>query len=110
MCAEMIIEATTNHLTLAAHAHMGQECNYYTHSIHPFPKMVGLYKDPKGEDIFNEIAISNSLSITKDSNGTFNRNEMEGLRQRIKELETEIKDKDVRIAIDFVPLQLDKRL
>lgn len=52
--------------------------------------MVGLYKDPKGEEIFSMTA-ANSVRLTKDS--TRNDNEILNLRKRVKELESEVKVK-----------------
>ncbi len=47
--------------------------------------MVGLYKDPKGENIFKKT----STAITRESESKFTECEMQGLRKRIKELEDE---------------------
>ncbi len=55
--------------------------------------MVGLYKDPKGEDIFKRTTVaSNSISVSKV---TYSKSEVLGLRKRIKELEDEVKETQV---------------
>ena len=59
--------------------------------------MVGLYKDPQGDDIFKKSNhISNSIMGT---NGGMSKNcecaEMPALKKRIKDLEDEMKQKDV---------------
>ena len=59
--------------------------------------MVGLYKDPQGDDIFKKSThISNSIMGT---NGGTSKNgecaEMPALKKRIKDLEDEMKQKDV---------------
>lgn len=55
--------------------------------------MVGLYKDPKGETIFERTSVANnSLGVPSKS---VKLSENENLRKRIKELEDEIKQKDV---------------
>ncbi len=61
--------------------------------------MVGLYKDPKGEKIFRKIsAVSNTLGVSIDSAS----DEVRGLRRRIRELEDEVKEKDVRMCIFII--------
>ena len=61
--------------------------------------MVSLYKDPKGEDIFkltgtiNKSALSMGSGHKKDSNLTDMT--LPGLKKRIKDLEDEMKQKDV---------------
>ncbi len=56
--------------------------------------MVGLYKDPKGETIFEKSTAVPShagLSIVKENESKTGESETEGLRRRIKELEEEVK-------------------
>lgn len=54
--------------------------------------MVGLYKDPEGENIFKDTHVaSNSLGISKDSEGKYSEGEMLGLQRRVKELEDDNK-------------------
>ena len=61
------------------------------------PQMVGLYKDPQGKKIFREVGTnSTSTGISKESKSIFSEDEVLGLRKRIKELEDEVKEKDVR--------------
>jgi hypothetical protein len=52
--------------------------------------MVGVYKDPKGENIFKETSSS-------FSNKTVSSEEVVDLQKKVKELEDEIKKKDVRM-------------
>lgn len=54
--------------------------------------MVGLYKDPSGEDIFKNSSITNQLN-SKDV--ILNEGDVPGLRRRIKQLEDDMKKKDV---------------
>ena len=56
--------------------------------------MVGLYKDPKGENIFTG-SLAVSTNDTSKIETTVNEGEVLGLRRRIKELEDEVKEKDV---------------
>ncbi len=57
--------------------------------------MVSLYKDPQGEDIFKKSsAISESLGFANENKSTSNENEIR-LRKKIKNLEDEMKQKDV---------------
>ena len=58
--------------------------------------MVGLYKDPKGEHIFGKTS---TPTPTKGIVASNNQNEQEvtALRQRIKELEDEVKKKEVSV-------------
>ena len=52
--------------------------------------MIGLYTDPKGEDIFKKSsALTNGVS-SKDSEYKYTETEMQGLRRRIKELEDKV--------------------
>ena len=55
-----------------------------------------LYKDPKGENIFKNIA-STPVRVTKDSERVFTETEVNGLRKRIIELEDAVKEKDVSL-------------
>lgn len=50
-----------------------------------FVKMVSLYKDPNGKDVFTKTAPAISTSEQQPDS--------ENLRQRIKELETELEKK-----------------
>ena len=52
--------------------------------------MVGVHKDPKGEEIFKNSNLNASLSKETDLT------DVSELRKRIKELEAEVKQKDVR--------------
>ncbi len=55
-------------------------------------QMVGLYKDPEGEDIFRSTPAASTLGTAK-AETTFNNNdEVPGLRKRIRELEDEVKE------------------
>ena len=54
--------------------------------------MVGLYKDPKGENIFKNSSAIKSLNTTKELEGS--ENEV-NLQQKIKDLEDEVKQKNV---------------
>lgn len=58
--------------------------------------MVGLYKDPKGEDIFKKSSgVSESMGIAKiETESKYTENEVR-LRKKIKSLEDEVKQKDV---------------
>ena len=58
--------------------------------------MVGLYKDPKGDSIFERSSAAASYShhstgITREDGSSNNNSEVPGLRKRIKELEDEVK-------------------
>ena len=58
--------------------------------------MVGLYKDPKGEEIFRSTPVASSLGVAKEYDASFINSENPGLRKRIRELEEEVKEmKDV---------------
>ena len=53
--------------------------------------MVGLYTDPKGEDIFKNTSVaSSSFGVTKETEYKFTESEVLGLRKRVKELETRV--------------------
>ncbi len=52
-------------------------------------QMVGIYRDPKGEKIFEKT------SVTTTTNNSSKMNENEGLRKRIKLLEDEVNEKNV---------------
>ena len=54
--------------------------------------MVGLYKDPKGEDIFRKSSIPSQTQSVSSENY---QSEVVVLRRRIKELEDEVKEKKV---------------
>ena len=64
-----------------------------------FLQMVGLYKDPNGENIFKSssgAASHPTVNISKDSG--LNENDdvtVTGLRRRVRELEVAMKEKDV---------------
>ena len=54
-------------------------------------QMVGLYTDPKGEDIFKNTSVaSSSFGVTKETEYKFTESEVLGLRKRVKELETRV--------------------
>lgn len=58
--------------------------------------MINLYKDPKGENIFRKIdGATKSKKISEIVEISSGENEAEGLRKRLKELESEVKEKDV---------------
>ena len=57
--------------------------------------MVGLYKDPKGEDIFKNTSGIKSLNTTRESEGT--ENEVH-FQQKIKDLEDQVKQKNVCVC------------
>lgn len=57
--------------------------------------MVGLHKDPTGETIFERT--NNNFSTSAKTSAT-TLSDTEGLRKRIKELEEEVKEKDVRMS------------
>ena len=65
--------------------------------------MAGLYKDPKGEHIFVKTSTKTStkgMCVSNiPSNDQLNENEQEvtALRQRIKELQDEVKEKEVSV-------------
>ena len=62
--------------------------------------MIGLYKDPKGENIFRKVpGATNTWGVTKESDVKSNDSEVQGLRRRIKELENEVKEKNVRALL-----------
>ena len=52
--------------------------------------MVGLYTDPKGEDIFKRSTVTNTAAKV-----TYNESEMMNLRRRINELEKDVKESHV---------------
>ncbi len=52
--------------------------------------MVGLYKDPKGETIFEKSTALPRLSIVRENESKISKSETLGLRRRIKELEEEV--------------------
>lgn len=57
-------------------------------------QMVGLYRDPKGESIFEKTTVvssHHSLGITKETGSKITESEATGLRKRIKELENQVK-------------------
>ena len=61
--------------------------------------MVGLYIDPKGEDIFKQTTVAgNSLGTNKETECRYSETEVLGLRKRIRELEMEVQEKDVSIT------------
>ena len=73
-------------------------------------QMVGLYKDPKGEDIFTSVNshTHTSTSGTSQSKGGGGDEEtLSLLQRRIKELEDEVKEKDVRATSYSSILQLE---
>ncbi len=56
--------------------------------------MVGLYKDPKGDSIFERSTMAAShppMSSVTDTGSKISDNETLGLRRRIRELEEEVK-------------------
>ena len=57
--------------------------------------MVGLYKDPSGEDIFKNTSITNQSSREM----VLSEGDVPSLRRRIKQLEEDVKKKDVRSVI-----------
>ena len=58
-------------------------------------QMIGLYKDPKGDDIFKDNTITNpNLSLSNELDQR-NGDEVPTLRRRIKEMEDKLKEKDV---------------
>ena len=59
--------------------------------------MVGLYKDPKGDGIFQTVSNSMGVESTLSNlESTLGNSEVPGLRKRIRELESEVKEiKDV---------------
>ena len=64
--------------------------------------MVGLYKDPKGEEIFWSTPVPSSLAGAKEYDASLSNSENPGLRKRIRELEEEVKEmKDVRSYVKF---------
>ncbi len=56
--------------------------------------MVGLYKDPKGENIFKN-STNNQTAIGLNENYENTENDVPGLRKRIRDLEVEVKEKEV---------------
>ena len=60
-------------------------------------QMVGLYKDPKGESIFEKTTVvsHHTMGITKETGSKITEIEATGLRKRIKELENQVKVYDV---------------
>ena len=69
--------------------------------------MVGLYRDPTGETIFERTsAVNNSVNATTTS---IKLSENEGLRRRVKELENEVKEKNVCQRPYFQGLKLKMR-
>ena len=55
--------------------------------------MVGLYRDPNGESIFEKSVTAShpTLGIAKENGSKISDSETQGLRKRIKELEAEVK-------------------
>ncbi len=58
-------------------------------------QMVGLYKDPKGEAIFERTSTHSTIPGLSSNELDERDNEMNTLRRRIKELEDEVKKKEV---------------
>ena len=56
--------------------------------------MVGLYRDPTGATIFERASTTLHTSVAAPTS-SIKLSENEGLRRRIKELEDEVKEKDV---------------
>ena len=54
--------------------------------------MVGLYKDPKGNNIFRKSSTVSPVTVSAEV-------EVTALKQRIKQLEDQVKEKEVRITI-----------
>lgn len=66
--------------------------------------MVGLYKDPKGEDIFTrkseDISLgTTTIGTTTGGTGTTSTNNEATLLRKIKELEDQLKEKDVCVCM-----------
>ena len=61
------------------------------------PQMVGLYKDPKGEEIFNKTStcLNHNITMSSGHNKDSDLTDGSGLRKRVKELEDEVKQKNV---------------
>ena len=80
--------------------------NIIIHSFFELFQMVGLYKDPKGERIFAKTSTQSptkgmGISNVRSNYNQLNENEQEvtTLRQRIKELEDEVKQKEVSVFV-----------
>lgn len=65
--------------------------------------MVGLHKDPKGENIFSKSSIgtpnNTSLNMTAATKKSMKASEVDTLRHRIKELESELQKKVNNISL-----------
>lgn len=68
--------------------------------------MSGLYKDPEGKEIFKKSMVSSHPSNT--IKGSHDESEVLDLKERIKKLESEIKERDVSTlaaAVSCIPIE-----
>ncbi len=76
---------------MAIHVKGGSTLSFFSHVM----QMVGIYKDPKGENIFQKSSMTDPTAVLNATPRATDSTELYTLRRRVKDLENELEKEKV---------------